>query len=301
MPESNSTGDLPLAAQVPLAFLMSLFAFAIMVGNAVVILAFVVDSNLRHRSNYFFLNLAISDFFVVSDSVSDRGIECEPGFVTEWYILAITTFLEFLLPVILVAYFNVQIYWNLWKRGSLNRCPSHTGVIATSSSDSGHLHRAGLACRTSLPGLKEPATSLHSESPQRKRSLLVSLRTHMNSSVIAFKVSSFSRSESAVLHQREHVELLRARKLARSLAILLSAFAICWAPYCLFTIVLSTYHRAGRPKSVWYSIAFWLQWFNSFINPFLYPLCHRRFQKAFWKILCVTKQPALSQNQSVSS
>ncbi|XP_034374469.1 histamine H4 receptor [Arvicanthis niloticus] len=391
MPESNSTGDLPLAAQVPLAFLMSLFAFAIMVGNAVVILAFVVDSNLRHRSNYFFLNLAISDFFVgmisiplyiphtlfhwnfgsgicmfwlitdyllctasvynivlisydryqsVSNAVSYRAQhtsivkivaqmvavwilaflvngpmilasdswknstntkECEPGFVTEWYILAITTFLEFLLPVILVAYFNVQIYWNLWKRGSLNRCPSHTGVIATSSSDSGHLHRAGLACRTSLPGLKEPATSLHSESPQRKRSLLVSLRTHMNSSVIAFKVSSFSRSESAVLHQREHVELLRARKLARSLAILLSAFAICWAPYCLFTIVLSTYHRAGRPKSVWYSIAFWLQWFNSFINPFLYPLCHRRFQKAFWKILCVTKQPALSQNQSVSS
>ena len=64
MSESNSTGNLPVAAQVPLAFLMSLFALAIMVGNAVVILAFVVDRNLRHRSNYFFLNLAISDFFV---------------------------------------------------------------------------------------------------------------------------------------------------------------------------------------------------------------------------------------------
>ncbi|XFF90951.1 hypothetical protein AB1E18_017170 [Capra hircus] len=35
-----------------------------MLGNAVVILAFVVDKNLRHRSNYFFLNLAVSDFFV---------------------------------------------------------------------------------------------------------------------------------------------------------------------------------------------------------------------------------------------
>lgn len=64
MSESNSTGILPPAAQVPLAFLMSSFAFAIMVGNAVVILAFVVDRNLRHRSNYFFLNLAISDFLV---------------------------------------------------------------------------------------------------------------------------------------------------------------------------------------------------------------------------------------------
>lgn len=64
MLESNSTGNLPRAAQVSLTFLMSLFALAIMIGNAVVILAFVVDRNLRHRSNYFFLNLAISDFFV---------------------------------------------------------------------------------------------------------------------------------------------------------------------------------------------------------------------------------------------
>lgn len=161
--------------------------------------------------------------------------------------------------------------------------------------------RAGVACRTSNPGLKESAASRHSESPRRKSSILVSLRTHMNSSITAFKVGSFWRSESAALRQREYAELLRGRKLARSLAILLSAFAICWAPYCLFTIVLSTYPRTERPKSVWYSIAFWLQWFNSFVNPFLYPLCHRRFQKAFWKILCVTKQPALSQNQSVSS
>ncbi|EDL01579.1 histamine H4 receptor [Mus musculus] len=391
MSESNSTGILPPAAQVPLAFLMSSFAFAIMVGNAVVILAFVVDRNLRHRSNYFFLNLAISDFLVglisiplyiphvlfnwnfgsgicmfwlitdyllctasvynivlisydryqsVSNAVSYRaqhtGImkivaqmvavwilaflvngpmilasdswknstntkDCEPGFVTEWYILTITMLLEFLLPVISVAYFNVQIYWSLWKRRALSRCPSHAGFSTTSSSASGHLHRAGVACRTSNPGLKESAASRHSESPRRKSSILVSLRTHMNSSITAFKVGSFWRSESAALRQREYAELLRGRKLARSLAILLSAFAICWAPYCLFTIVLSTYPRTERPKSVWYSIAFWLQWFNSFVNPFLYPLCHRRFQKAFWKILCVTKQPALSQNQSVSS
>ncbi|XP_021006745.1 histamine H4 receptor isoform X2 [Mus caroli] len=303
MSESNSTGILPPAAQVPLAFLMSLFAFAIMVGNAVVILAFVVDRNLRHRSNYFFLNLAISDFLVVSNSWknSTNTKNCEPGFVTEWYILTITTLLEFLLPVISVAYFNVQIYWSLWKRRALSRCPSHAGFFTTSSSASGHLHRAGLACRTSNPGLKVSAASRHSESPRRKSSILVSLRTHMNSSITAFKVGSFWRSESAALRQREHAELLRGRKLARSLAILLSAFAICWAPYCLFTIVLSTYPRTERPKSVWYSIAFWLQWFNSFVNPFLYPLCHRRFQKAFWKILCVTKQPVPSQNQSVSS
>uniref|UniRef100_A0A8C6QDV0 G-protein coupled receptors family 1 profile domain-containing protein n=3 Tax=Nannospalax galili TaxID=1026970 RepID=A0A8C6QDV0_NANGA len=64
MLDANSTGSVPLATQIPLTFLMSGLAFAIMLGNAVVILAFVVDKNLRLRSNYYFLNLAISDFFV---------------------------------------------------------------------------------------------------------------------------------------------------------------------------------------------------------------------------------------------
>ncbi|KAM5220864.1 histamine H4 receptor isoform 2-T2 [Hipposideros larvatus] len=64
MSATNSTTTLSQSTCITLAFLMGLLAFAIMLGNAIVILAFVVDKNLRHRSNYFFLNLAISDFFV---------------------------------------------------------------------------------------------------------------------------------------------------------------------------------------------------------------------------------------------
>ncbi|XP_039700063.1 histamine H4 receptor isoform X2 [Pteropus medius] len=64
MSATNSTIALSLSTRITLAFLMGLLAFAIMLGNAIVILAFVVDKNLRHRSNYFFLNLAIADFFV---------------------------------------------------------------------------------------------------------------------------------------------------------------------------------------------------------------------------------------------
>ena len=60
----TASNDINSFSNIALAFLMSLLAFAIMLGNAVVILAFVVDKNLRHRSNYFFLNLAISDLFV---------------------------------------------------------------------------------------------------------------------------------------------------------------------------------------------------------------------------------------------
>uniref|UniRef100_A0A2K6D1I1 Histamine receptor H4 n=1 Tax=Macaca nemestrina TaxID=9545 RepID=A0A2K6D1I1_MACNE len=302
MPDTNSTINLSLSTRITLAFFMSLLAFAIMLGNAVVILAFVVDKNLRHRSSYFFLNLAISDFFVVSETWKDEGSECEPGFFSEWYILAITSFLEFLIPVILVGYFNMNIYWSLWKRDHLSRCQSHPGPTAVSSNICGQSFRCGLSSRGSLSASTEMPVSLHSERQRRKSSLMYSLRTKMNSNRIASKMGSFSQSDSVGLHQREHAELLRARRLAKSLAILLGVFAVCWAPYSLFTIVLSFYSSETGSKSVWYRIAFWLQWFNSFVNPLLYPLCHKRFQKAFLKIFCIKKQPLPSpHSRSVSS
>uniref|UniRef100_A0A8D2BF22 Histamine receptor H4 n=1 Tax=Sciurus vulgaris TaxID=55149 RepID=A0A8D2BF22_SCIVU len=395
MSNANSTSSSLSSYEITLAFLMSLLALAIMLGNAVVILAFVVDKNLRHRSNYFFLNLAISDFFVgvisiplyiphtlfgwnfgneicvfwliidhllctasvynivlisydryqsVSNAVSYRaqhtGIlkivtqmvvvwllaflvngplilvseswknttwnnnnnnDCEPGFFLKWHIPLITSFLEFLVPVISVAYFNVHIYWSLWKRGNLGRCLSHPGPNSVSSRDSGHSIRRGLFSRTPLPALQEAATSRGSERQGRKSSLFFSFRTHVNSNTVAPKAGSLSHSDSVSLHQREHIELLRARKLAKSLAILLGVFAVCWAPYSLFTIVLSVYKPEQRPESDWYRIAFWLQWINSCVNPFLYPLCHKHFQKAFLKIFCMKKQPIPSHNRSISS
>ncbi|XP_004579762.2 histamine H4 receptor isoform X1 [Ochotona princeps] len=381
MPDTNSTVNSAGNTSIILGFLMSLLAFFIVVGNAVVILAFMVDKNLRHRSNYFFLNLAISDFFVgaisiplyiphtlfkwdfgkeiclfwlvtdyllctasvynivlisydryqsvlnavtyraqntgilkiviqmvavwvlaflvngpmilVSEAWKNGSHECEPGFFSAWYVIAITSLLEFLIPVIAVAYFNVYIYRRLWKRGNLTR---HRGrFLSVSSCDGGQALRWGLFSEEGDP-------SPHSQGQGRKSSLLASFRSQKKSKMIhASKGSSLAHADSLSLHHREHVELLRSRKLAKSLAVLLAVFAICWAPYSLFTIVISTYPPAERPKSSWYEFAFWLQWFNSFINPVLYPLCHKRFQKAFLKLFCVKKQLMTSQSQSFSS
>uniref|UniRef100_A0A8B9NA40 G-protein coupled receptors family 1 profile domain-containing protein n=1 Tax=Accipiter nisus TaxID=211598 RepID=A0A8B9NA40_9AVES len=74
-PHTAGTGNETLSTQSPssefslgvlvlLAFLMVLLALVTILGNILVILAFIMDRNLRHRSNYFFLNLAISDFAV---------------------------------------------------------------------------------------------------------------------------------------------------------------------------------------------------------------------------------------------
>ncbi|XP_058896916.1 histamine H4 receptor [Kogia breviceps] len=281
MPATNDTTDLPSETSIALAFLMSLLTFAIMVGNAVVILSFVVDKNLRHQSNNIFLNLAISDFFVVSQAWKKGNGDCEPGFFTEWYILALMVLLEFMIPVLLMAYFNTCISWSLWKWGNLSRW--HSRFTSVSSSSYGCSFRSGLFSRTSFSNPEEAAASLHSEKPRRKSRLLFS-SIAQTESVTASKMESLSHSDSLVLQQREHLELCRGRKLAKSLAILLGVFAICWAPYSLFTIIRSISPTdLSLSATAVYEFTFWLQRFNSFDNPFLYPLCHKRFQKAFLK------------------
>ncbi|XP_013360584.1 PREDICTED: histamine H4 receptor isoform X2 [Chinchilla lanigera] len=228
--------------------------------------------------------------------------ECEPGFLNTWYIAVFTSLLEFLIPIFLVAYFNACIYRSLWKRGNFSRCLSHPGPPSASfSNDHGYPCRQDPGLRVTLPAWKEAAASLGSDKPRRKSSLLFSIRSHKNSSVIASKMSSLSQSDSLSLQQRERLELFRARKLAKSLAILLGAFIICWAPYSLTTIINSILQEQSFTKSNWYKFAFWLQWFNSFVNPILYPLCHKRFQKAFLKVFPMRRPSVPSHNRSVST
>lgn len=75
MLESNSSGNLtpsvseagtvlPGYLSVILSVLMVTLVVVVVAGNALVIVAFMVDKTLRNQSNYFFLNLAISDFLV---------------------------------------------------------------------------------------------------------------------------------------------------------------------------------------------------------------------------------------------
>lgn len=52
------------ATSVILMVMMVILVTVIVLGNALVILAFKVDKSLRRQCNYYFLNLAISDFLV---------------------------------------------------------------------------------------------------------------------------------------------------------------------------------------------------------------------------------------------
>uniref|UniRef100_H2MR18 G-protein coupled receptors family 1 profile domain-containing protein n=1 Tax=Oryzias latipes TaxID=8090 RepID=H2MR18_ORYLA len=339
---------------VLLMVMMVTLVVVIVLGNALVIWAFKVDKSLRRQCNYYFLNLAISDFLVgafcipvyipyiltgrwtlgrglcklwlvvdyllcsasvfsivlisydrflsVTRAVSYRARqsmthqaiikmiavwvlafvlygpaiifwelvvgksrvpkdECFAEFYYSWYFLLSASMLEFFSPFISVAFFNLSIYLSIRRRRQ-------------------HHREAQLQLQAN-----EPA-SAHGESNPLSQNwgfgIKRPLRGSFHSQTSSPCLGKPDPSPSRAAHPSR---LSRDKKIAKSLAIIVCVFAICWAPYTLLMII----RAACRGRCIqhhWYEVTFWLLWLNSAINPFLYPLCHSSFRRAFSKILC---------------
>ncbi|CAF1178490.1 unnamed protein product [Didymodactylos carnosus] len=81
-------------------------------------------------------------------------------------------------------------------------------------------------------------------------------------------------------HQRD-IRIMRDKRAARSLFILVVVFLIFLFPY----VIVAVASTAGfRIPSLVFEIAFWLLWLNSAFNPFLYPFIQVKYRKAYVKL-----------------
>ncbi|KAF6724190.1 Histamine H3 receptor [Oryzias melastigma] len=413
--ESNFSGNLTPAVTeagtvfpgylvVILSVLMVTLVIVVVAGNALVIMAFVVDKTLRIQSNYFFLNLAISDFLVgafcipvyipynltgrwmlgkglckvwlvmdyllctasvfnivlisydrflsVTRAVKYRAQrnmtrqavlkmvavwvlafflygpaiifweaivgqsivpahECYAEFYFTWYFLLSASTFEFFTPFVSVAFFNLSIYLNIHQRNkNWNACAedepepprkpkrrkdgggwsvffvktrkvtsSEPAAISAVIEDEDVLSPSSSGC----PDTSQIFVQREKFSPHRKNSRL------------------FQQTASCMPPGRRTPgsRLSRDKKIAKSLAIIVCIFGICWAPYTLLMIIRAA--CSGEcVANYWYEMTFWLLWLNSAINPFLYPLCHTSFRRAFSKILCPKRQSVQPQIEAQS-
>ncbi|XP_066558613.1 histamine H3 receptor-like [Amia ocellicauda] len=368
----------PVLCTILLLFLVALLVVVTVLGNALVMLAFVVEKSLRTQSNFFLLNLAISDFLVgafcmplyvpylltgrwsfekslcrlwlvmdylmctssvfnivlisydrflsvtrpvayrtqqgkVSQAVAKMALvwflafllygpaiiawehiaghsivgneQCYPEFYFNWYFLITASTVEFFMPFISVTFFNVSIYLSIRCRArsrkklvkEMTGGPTVQGRGATLD----HLLKAvvmvvGLEGQTHLikPSAETPSA------PDTRE--CAAGETTQTPACSENHVETFSPTSA------QQSRLQRDKKVAKSLAIIVCTFGVCWAPYTLLMIIRAACNGQCVPTYC-YEVSFWLLWLNSAINPFLYPLCHKTFRKAFKKMLCSMK------------
>ncbi|XP_048870026.1 histamine H3 receptor [Brienomyrus brachyistius] len=390
---------------VILAVLMVTLVVVVVVGNALVIFAFVVDKSLRNQSNYFFLNLAISDFLVgafcipvyipyiltgrwmfgrglcklwlvidyllctasvfnivlisydrflsVTRAVTYRAQqgmtnlalgkmvavwvlafllygpaiifwesvvgksnvpsdECFAEFYYTWYFLLCASTFEFFSPFISVAFFNLSIYLNIRRRNKSREAQQaeRANELLLSQRDGAHAGSVFFVKTRKVQSSEPAAVSavIEDDEPSPSSSCLSSnslmLKKKMASnklrpSVPRVPIVNGARADAPGGRNAQHSRLSRDKKIAKSLAIIVCIFGICWAPYTLLMIIRAA--CSGRcVEHHWYEITFWLLWLNSAINPFLYPLCHSSFRRAFARMLCPKRQSVQPQMEPQS-
>ncbi|KAK5600260.1 5-hydroxytryptamine receptor 4 [Crenichthys baileyi] len=81
-------------------------------------------------------------------------------------------------------------------------------------------------------------------------------------------------------HSRMRIET----KAAKTLAVIMGCFCLCWAPFFI-TNVVDPFIHYSVPWQLW-TAWLWLGYINSGLNPFLYAFLNRAFRRAFLVILC---------------
>uniref|UniRef100_A0A663M4V5 G-protein coupled receptors family 1 profile domain-containing protein n=1 Tax=Athene cunicularia TaxID=194338 RepID=A0A663M4V5_ATHCN len=205
---------------------------------------------------------------IAQKSILPEG-ECHAEFFYNWYFLMIASTIEFFTPFITVTYFNFSIYLNIRKRASLRN-----ENLSPGQED----------CEMSFQGTKREHTVFFVKPANRHKH-----EKRASSLSPPKKASSICNATSRVDTANTMANRLsRDKRVAKSLAIIVCVFGLCWAPYTLLMIIRAACHGHCVQYSL-YETSFWLLWVNSAINPVLYPLCHMSFRKAFIKLLCPGK------------
>uniref|UniRef100_A0A8C9PDE3 Histamine receptor H3 n=1 Tax=Spermophilus dauricus TaxID=99837 RepID=A0A8C9PDE3_SPEDA len=210
---------------------------------------------------------------------------CYAEFFYNWYFLITASTLEFFTPFLSVTFFNLSIYLNIQRRTRLRLDgtreagpepppeaqsspppppPGCWGCWPKGHGEAVPLHRYGVgeagpggeAGEATLGGgsggaAASPTSSSGSSSRgnERPRSLKRGSKPSASSASLEKRMKMVSQSIT------QRFRLSRDKKVAKSLAIIVSIFGLCWAPYTLLMIIRAACHGHCIPD-YWYETSF---------------------------------------------
>ena len=87
--------------------------------------------------------------------------------------------------------------------------------------------------------------------------------------------------------ERQRISLTKERRAARTMAIIMSAFVVCWLPFFVIYVAFPFCKRCEQavdPNVVLFIV--WLGYVNSTLNPIIYNVFNIDFRRAFHILLC---------------
>ncbi|CAC5408573.1 HRH3 [Mytilus coruscus] len=297
------------------------------IGNTLTILSYIRDKHLRTTYNLYLINLAIADLTIaaVSMTVYLTYTLRKNTWVYGYHVCKVYLVLDFLACTVTVILMNVISYDRLmllkqgaayyveqnvkkaifkmcasWMIGFLLYGPAIIGwdhwtgedVVEPDDCDVQFVNNTAYTTTTAVVEFFLPLTSLG----VLNILVIIEIRKLRHNKVHTMQIStvqshgsetvqneSFNKKEKA-----KQKSTKKATKAARSLAILVFAFFLTWAPYTILTVVIS--FCDGCVIIPVYEAFTWFLWFKSALNPFLYAFSSARFRENFLYFLCCGKR-----------
>ncbi|XP_077994330.1 muscarinic acetylcholine receptor M4-like [Glandiceps talaboti] len=246
----------------------------------------------------------------------DYKSECEAENVDNLAFNMVTFILEFVIPVSVIAYLNMNVYLYLRKQAKeRTRSPliaSHEVTLNAhrlrKNTWTGRPGGVRFSSKVRLPKHSEQSEELSvCESIQDRGMQDIARVMPVNHEQVTVNPNSqteYSNRVNAVLEQHSQnsgpplpsssdqtdrpadpiPQYKKENKALKTLSILVIVFVCCWLPYNLYLIMITVCSQCFNDH-IW-NLVNWLLWCNSTVNPLLYAVTSPRFRYRFKQLLC---------------
>ena len=301
-----------------LLFLFAIIGLTNIVGNTLTIVAFFRDNKLQTVHNHYILNLAITDLIIGVSSVPFYAVYTILQFTWPfgyvfckiWLLVDFLSCAESVATIILISidrFLLVSLGIQYSQKQTKNMAKIKIAVswflsfLLYGPAIIGFNHWRGYSTVEHMDCDVEFATDYYYTVIASFIEFCVPLVLVCFFNLRVY-LSIRHRSNSVVPMQMQGVQqgtLRRDKKAARSLAILVFVYFVCWTPYTITTIIISFCEDCISEDL--YEAFNWLLWVNSSLNPLLYAATSERFRENFKRLLGFYKITNKSPNPIINS
>ena len=259
-------------------------SIAIATINAITIVAFMRNSNLRKRSTYLLINLAVTDVFVGltgSYTFYELGTNCffwkaslDQRVLFLAVVLRVLFRISSLLNITNISLERLHATFLPFKHRFVRKCFYWVVIVMS------YLLATFLSCMS---------LGLLFDFSLEQTFILMSSLTSICIAVIVLRYSLILIKVRCRPHPRHHVEVSREKKLTVTLFIVTAVSLLMWLPFIVNTLFWLT-NPSFISWSSYVNVVVMFLDANSLVNPILYSIRMPEFRRALKKMFCKPRQ-----------